>query len=214
MSRRNLIRSQVFPYHVIARANNREPFACEPVVAWRILASQCYEISILFGARVYAFVLMENHFHLLLGTPHEDLGVVMKHYMESGTRMLNFSSGREGHAFSGRYRWSIVQDVRYFGIAMKYIYRNPVRAGLCAKAEDYPFSSLHSLLGRSPLPFPMHPGPASSHEGRITEKFLDWINMPFAKEGEMAVRKALQSTQFKPAATHWNEALQRLQNGR
>src|SRR4051812_21996239 len=110
MPRKSLIRSDRLPYHVTARANNREAFHLPMEVVWRVFECQCFEISVLFGARIHSFVLMNNHFHMLISTPHEDLGEVMMHFMRSGTRLLNLISGRSGRVFGARYFWSLIEN--------------------------------------------------------------------------------------------------------
>src|SRR5690606_20442105 len=103
-----------------------------------------------------AVVLMPNHFHMILTVPMHDLGVVMNRLMTSVSRRANLFSGRTGHLFGGPYFWSLIASFRYYGHALKYVYRNPVKGGLCERVERYPFGSLHGLLGYSHLPFPIH----------------------------------------------------------
>src|SRR5688500_9191320 len=99
MPRKNLIRSNVLPYHVTGRVNNREMFYAGIEDAWKELTQQCYEITILFGVRIHAFVLMPNHFHLLITVPEHDLVIVMQHFMRAATKEMNRRSGRSGRVF-------------------------------------------------------------------------------------------------------------------
>jgi putative transposase len=130
MPRKNLIRSNVYPYHVTARGNNKASFPCEPYQTWEIFNEKILEVQKKFGVKIHAFVMMSNHFHLLITTPHEDLGKVMETFMRSITRTMNAKSGRTGRVFGGPYHWSLINSNVYYDCALKYVYRNPVKAKL------------------------------------------------------------------------------------
>ena len=91
--------------------------------------------------RVFAWALMENHFHLFLRTPHADLSAGM-HDLNSGyVTCFNRRHGRNGPLFEGRFKGIMVdRDYHYWELS-RYIHLNPVRAGLAAKPERYPWSS-------------------------------------------------------------------------
>ena len=215
MSRKTLIRSKVLPYHVTARTNNREHFHTTLAQTWEVLGQQCFEIGVLFAAKIHALVLMPNHFHLLISTPEEDLGLVMMHFMRSVTTTLNRKSGRTGRVFGGRYYWSLIDTPIYFGHALKYSYRNPVRAELCERVEDYEFSTLRGTIGLSPSLFPLH-FPYGENEYRLIPKseqdFSSWLNRKFKTEHENAIRAALKHPQFAPPRQGWKRSLEELRD--
>ena len=62
MSRKSLIRSQAYPYHVTGRSNNREVFHCPLNLVWAVFSQEFFEARTLFGVEIHAFVLMPNHF--------------------------------------------------------------------------------------------------------------------------------------------------------
>ena len=211
MPRKTLIRSDIFPYHVTARNNNRDPFHSPLEHVWNILSSQCFEISLLFGARIHAFLLMPNHIHLLISTPNEDLGIIMKYWMGSGTKALNQNSGRTGHVFGGSYHWSLVNSPVYYGHALKYVYRNPVRAGICELAEDYNYSTLPGILGEQALRFPIHyPFQMLSCVPDDFDDLCIWLNKPFKIEHQSAIQKGLRHSLFQPAKLGWRRTLDQL----
>jgi hypothetical protein len=153
-------------------------------------------------------MLMPNHLHALLtiADPEFDLGQVMQRFMGSLTASLNTVSGRSNRIFGGRYHWMLVGSSLYFAHALKYVYRNPVRAGLCERVEDYPFSTLNGLLGSSPLPFPIHfPFNLDGylHIPERTEDMLEWLNSPSRPEVEEAIRKAYRSHQLTKPRAGW-----------
>jgi putative transposase len=86
------------------------------------------------GWRVHAWVLMDNHFHLLLETPQENLVTGMQWLMGTYSQGWNRARLRRGHVFQGRYKSVPVTgtdaDAYYFRIVADYIHLNPARAGL------------------------------------------------------------------------------------
>lgn len=199
MPRKQLQKSDLLPYHVTARANNREEFHLPLERFWGLIGSECLNLVLVYDVQFHAFVLMPNHFHVILSVPNYDLGKVMSVFMASVTRTSNLLSGRTGHVFGGPYHWSIITNARYYGHALKYVYRNPVRAKLCDRVEDYPFSTLHGLLGTHHLPFPLHFTRAGMEfalpSTAITEQ-LEWLNRPFPKEAEGLIQKGLRKKLF------------------
>jgi putative transposase len=199
MPRKLLIRTDTLPYHVTARANNKEPFPIEQDRMWKILGSECLTLSFIYDVEFHAVVMMPNHIHMLMTTPTHDLGKVMNILMSNVTRRCNRASGRSGHVFGGPYHWTLIGSSRYFGHALKYVYRNPVRALIAGSVETYPYSSLHGLLGRSHLPFPIHFTRANLElnlpdlEG---PQLIPWLNTPFPKEAEELIRKNLRKRTF------------------
>lgn len=103
------------------------------------------------GWRVHAWVLMNNHFHLLLETPEPNLVAGMKWVMGVFSQGWNRRRKRRGHVFQGRYKSVPVNAAEnageYFRIVADYIHLNPARAGLAdgrsgTKLLSYEWSSL------------------------------------------------------------------------
>jgi putative transposase len=187
------------PYHVSARTNRREPFAIPLGRVWTTLGSECLFIRTVYEVEFQALVLMPNHFHMILTVPKHDLGKVMHEFMKSVSKRINLISGQTGHVFGGPYHWSMIKNSRYFGHALKYVYRNPVKARLCGNVEDSPYSTLHGLLGKSTLPFPIHYTRVGMELALPTLDSYDqltWLNKPFPTEAEHLIRKRLRRKVF------------------
>lgn len=92
--------------------------------------------------RLSAWVIMPNHVHLLL-TPHDgwSLSRIVKDLKSFTSREANKVVGRRGHFWMEDYFDRYVRDAKHFASAIAYIENNPVKAGLCAKPEDWAFSS-------------------------------------------------------------------------
>jgi putative transposase len=199
MARTPLQVNKSLPYHVTARTNNRETFHVPLAQLWEIIGEECLNLAWVYGAEFHAFVLMPNHFHLLITTPEQNLGVTMNEFLKSVSRRSNRLSDRTGHVFGGPYHRSLIRDSRYFAHALKYVYRNPVRAKLCDHAEDYPFSTLRGLLGLAPLAFPIsftRSGLELSLPAMEPVSQLGWLNSPLPKETEALVRAGLRRRLF------------------
>lgn len=199
MARKELIRSRELPYHITARCNNREEFPGELALVWRVLVSELHVQYVLYKINIHAFVLMPNHFHLLVTSPDREIDLVMKEFLGSSTRVLNTMFLRSGHIFGGRYSWSLISEARYYAYALKYIYRNPVKAGLCEFVADHPYSTYGFEAGRVHLPFPLL-GPRREMSYLVPndlEAKDAWLNRAHdAREAE-AIRKALRRRLFK-----------------
>lgn len=200
MARLKLIRSSSHPYHVVNRVNNREWFPLETRRIWEIFCSELTLVTHLHGARVHAFVLMDNHFHLVLSTPEADLGIVMRDLLTSVSQTINRESGRKGHIFTGRCHRSLILDASYYSNVLKYVYRNPINAGLASRVEDYEFSTLHGLIGRARLLIPLFPPLPGAGDAMLPESLTDlvaWLNIPPRSEIEKAVRQAIRRGVFR-----------------
>ncbi len=199
MPRKALDRSDLLPYHVTARANNREPFPGALREVWNVLTDEAWCISALYQVEFQALVLMPNHIHAIITVPKYDLGKVMNCFMSSVTRIINTRTGRSGHLFGGPYHWSLIEGTRYFGHALKYVYRNPVKAGLCSSAEDWPYSTLAGLIGNAALPIPIHYTRPGMELGLPLDRaceFLNWLNRPFPSEAEKLIGEGLKRKRF------------------
>lgn len=86
------------------------------------------------GWKIHSYVLMDNHYHLLLETPEANLSVGMQWMQATYTIRHNARHRVRGHLFQGRYKAMLVDGDSdgYFLTASDYIYLNPVRAGLIA----------------------------------------------------------------------------------
>ena len=164
-----------YPHHVIQRGNNRQPIFSSPA-DYRQLLALLHDKAKAFDVAIHAYVLMTNHFHLLV-TPQTETGLpqMMQAVGRNYVRYFNDSQARSGTLWEGRYRSTVIQSDRYLLACMAYIDLNPVRAGLVADAKDYPWSSFghYSGLGADRI---------------ITPHSLYWSlgNTPFGREAAYA----------------------------
>ena len=129
-------------YHVIHRGNNREN-VFERSEDKNYLIEQLRNSVAVDGIELFAYVVMGNHYHLALRTCVEPLSKVMHRINTRYGLYYNRAMERTGHVFEGRYKAIPVNNERYLIALVKYIHRNPVRAGICNSVGDYPWSSDH-----------------------------------------------------------------------
>ncbi len=94
-----------------------------------------------FDIEVHAYVLMGNHYHLLIKTRDANLSRAMQWFGTSYTRKFNLKNSTGGHLFQGRFKSIIVENDAYLMRLSCYIHRNPVRANIVGRLADYQWSS-------------------------------------------------------------------------
>jgi putative transposase len=137
-----------YPHHIIQRGNNRQSIVRDDADRLRLLALLA-EQAPRFQVAVHAYVLMDNHFHLLV-TPETATGIpqLMQAVGRSYVRYFNNRHGRSGTLWEGRYRSTVVETERYLLACMVYIDLNPVRAGMVVEPAEYPWSSHRHTIGQ------------------------------------------------------------------
>lgn len=176
-------------YHVINRGNDRMPiFHCDD--DYRYFEYLLREMMETYQMRILAYVLMPNHWHLLLyprvdGDLSKALQWITTAHVtkyRSQTRTIGY-----GHVYQGRYKSFVVGDDTYFLTVLKYIERNPVRAALANKAEEWRWGSAYrricgttkerSLLAQLPTDVP--------------RDYPSWINEPEPAELLKTLRESV-----------------------
>ena len=141
-------------YHVMARGNQGRPIFADDQDRRGFLAA-LGEAHAKTGWRIHAYVLMGNHYHLLLETPGGNLVAGMKWLQGTYTQRYNARHQISGHLFQGRYKAVVVDGGTddYFQVVSTYIHLNPARAGLIAigreRLKRYRWSSYPWYLNRA-----------------------------------------------------------------
>jgi len=143
-------------HHLIQRGLNRQAIVSDDADRERLLA-ELRECAALHKVAVHAYVLMDNHLHLL-ATPETDEGLsrMMQSLGRRYVAAFNKRHGRSGTLWDGRFRAAPLEAQAHLLACMRFIELNPQRSGgLLARPEDYPWSSAAHHLGRrrDPLVF-------------------------------------------------------------
>lgn len=173
MARPRAILQSDFPYHISARCINKEWFNLPLERVWAIFSEELTRTVLEKNLLVHNFVLMANHFHLIVSTPDANVSQCMLQFMTKSSRRLTREGNRINETFAGRHYKCVLDNHFYFLNAYKYVYRNPVKAGLCENVEDYEFSTLHGLINPQDSKIPLCED-TLFNEGSV--EHLKWLN--------------------------------------
>ncbi len=133
-------------WHITSRGNERKEIFRDDEdrsLFLRLLA----RMACRFTWRIHAFVLMGNHYHLLLDTPEPTLSRGMRELNGIYTQRFNRRHERVGHLLQGRFKGILVQRDSHLLELTRYVVLNPVRAGLATKPEQWRWSSYPATAG-------------------------------------------------------------------
>jgi len=178
-----------YAYHVINRSNGRFT-VFDTDANYKDFEFLLSEMKEQYDMRILAYVLMPNHWHLLLYPKSDgDLARAMQWLGTTHTRRFHTQTGTigGGHLYQGRYKSFLIQKDNHLLSVLKYIERNPVRAKLVKHTEDWRWGSAHrrifgarkeqKLLTTSPVPLPLG--------------YRRWINTPEPSEELAALRQSV-----------------------
>jgi len=134
-----------FPHHVTQRGNRRLQtfYSSADYRAYLRLITDAKKSA---AVRIWAYCLMPNHVHHVIVPGKEDsLAALFSDAHRRYTRHINFREGWRGHLRQERFH-SFVMNERYLLATVRYVELNPVRAGLCRKPQDWPWSSARAHL--------------------------------------------------------------------
>ena len=175
---------------------------------YRAFTSAIGEVHERTGFLVHSYVLMPNHYHLLLETPEPNLVAGMKWLQGTYTQRFNRRHGLHGHLFQGRYKAIPVdgEDGSYFRMVSDYIHLNPVRARLLdvrkPDLHGYPWSS-----------YPVFTGAVKGPPWLVRDRVLASHGLPDEKSGSLRRYAALMTLRMREscderetagAASEWN----------
>ncbi len=134
-------------YHITSRGNERNPIYKEEgdYQRFRDILS---ELPQRYGIIIHGYVLMRNHYHLLIETPKGNITKVMHYVNATYTGYFNKKYKRIGHLLQGRYKGILIEKDRYLLSVSRYIHLNPIRAKMVKKPEEYRWSSYPEYAGK------------------------------------------------------------------
>lgn len=127
-----------------------------------------------YNCVVYAYCLMDNHYHLLVETLDANISQFMRQLNSVYTQKYNFTHDSTGHLFQGRFKSILVQADLYLLELCRYIVLNPVRAGMVRSAKDWRWSSYRATANLS---------------DPIDWVNTDWVLANFSKDYKTAIKQ-------------------------
>jgi putative transposase len=173
-------------YHALNRGNGRAQVfhdADDYDNFVRLLRRACSRLPM----RLIAFCLMPNHFHLVLWPSGDgDLGPWMQWLLTAHVHGYRKRYRGSRHVWQGRFKAFPIQEDGHLQTVLRYVERNPLRAGLVSRAEDWVWSSLPACRKAPLLPW-LEPGPAPRHS-----EWLEYVQRPQSDAELIALRRSVQ----------------------
>ena len=138
-------------YHVVSRGHRRENIFRSNLDRKKFLEKLEQTVE-RHRLKIHVYVLMSNHFHLLIETPDANLSKAMHDLNASYANWYRSKYKLIGSIFQGRYKAILVEKDEYFVVLSAYIHLNPVRAGIVKTPEAYLWSSFRCYSGKSKTP--------------------------------------------------------------
>ncbi|MBR5645272.1 MAG: transposase [Treponema sp.] len=131
-------------YHIIIRGNDRQNIFIDDEDRM-LLINRIEKYSSELQIEVYAYCLMNNHVHMLIGEANEKLSKFMLKLNTSYARLFNIKYERCGHLFQGRFLSNPIENDDSFRKIIVYIYNNPEKAGI-GNYDEYIWSSFQEII--------------------------------------------------------------------
>jgi putative transposase len=171
-------------YHVLNRGNARARVFHKDR-DFQAFVEVMAEASLRHPTRLLAYCVMPNHFHIALWPKADgELSRWMHWLLTTHGRRYQNHYHSSGHVWQGRFKSFPIQEDDHLRVVLRYVERNPLRAGLVQRAEDWPWSSLHGSSD-APCSIWLDPGPAP--------RGADWLEAVNAPMFETDVTRVQES---------------------
>ncbi|MCF8012376.1 MAG: transposase [Clostridiales bacterium] len=170
------IKSESGIYHIIMRGINRQTLFEdeEDCISFTQTLQRYRKIC---GYNLYAYCLMENHVHLLLMEDKEPLEILMRKICASYVFWYNKKYDRVGYLFQDRFKSEPVEDDAYFLTVLRYIFQNPLKAGIVNKIQNYTWTNYHDYIeGNNNTDTEFAINLFSKDREKAVRNFIEYIN--------------------------------------
>jgi putative transposase len=166
---------------VTCRSNNKVFFPLPLEEVWLIMLKELHREVKERKLAIHAFVLMGNHIHMLCHTPEGNLSAIMMNFLRRTSLKINYREQGLNHLWGERYKWSLIESHMHYCHVYRYLYQNPLRAKICERVEDYPYSTLQDTsLSLCPN----------------LENDLEWLNEKYQDNDQKLIRTGLRRSFF------------------
>lgn len=210
----NLMNRGFYTFHVYSHTNNANGDAPDGVnemqQLWSLLTESIGRAIRCLELRLHAFVLMSNHYHLLLSVRSDSPDRLMHWLVDQDLAASSWPRGLHG---DDPFQFEAITHPKQFRIVFRYIALNPVAAGICRRVESYRYSTIYYRHEGIRLPFTLtvHPWARESVLDFAVDDKLYWLNIrepyrPIGGTKRMMSRRVLNRSGIKPRLLEW-EAL-------
>lgn len=141
MARQQRIYFENAVYHISIRGNNKQKVLKDEQDK-KVFLESLSKFKSRFGFKLYGFVLMDNHAHLIIETNSKmNISKIMQALTLSYSVKFRKKYGYVGYVWQGRFKSNVIENDKYILECIDYIHNNPVRAGLVDSPQDYFWSS-------------------------------------------------------------------------
>ncbi len=184
-----------YPYFISVRRTNREWFPTPIELTWELFSNHLFLLHHGFNFKIHAAVLMSNHYHFIASTPEANVSSGMAYFQREFSKSISRECGRINQIFGRPYHPCVLDSYYYYMNAYKYLYRNPIKAGLAHRVEEYRFSTMYGLLGQSHLLIPVEED-TLLFTPYFNSDHLIWLNQG-KDEDYLEVQAALRKREFR-----------------
>jgi putative transposase len=190
MSRPHRVAPGGMPFHVLNRAVSRRT-VFGSVADYSGFIDTVAEALRTRPMRICSYCVMPNHWHMVLWPEHDgDLSAFVQHVTNIHVKRWKLVHDEigYGHLYQGRFKSFPIQTETYFHSVVRYVERNPLRANLVARAEDWPWSSLGQPTTVHPIP--LSPWPVPGPADRKRDQWIEWVNRPQTEQELTSLRNS------------------------
>jgi putative transposase len=168
-----------YAHHVINRGNGGAVVFHEPG-DYRGFLELLAVAKTKVPVKVLGFCLMPNHFHIVLAPAIDQaLSPFMQWWLTSHVRRHHRHYGTSGHVWQGRFKSFPIQQDEHLLMVLRYVLRNPVRAGFVERANQWPWSSLAYAQLTDPWPV------------EVPSNWAHWLEEPLSPQELARVRECV-----------------------
>jgi putative transposase len=158
-------------YHILSRGNEQRPIF-KTDKDYEMFLALLEKTAGKFHIEIHAYVLMRNHYHLLVKTTQGNLSRAIQWLGVTYAGWYNRRHKRSGHLFHGRYKSFLIEDDSYFTAMCYYIHGNPVRVGAAKSPAEFRWSSARAYAHKDAAPAWLTTGVMLGMSGGSRRKFF------------------------------------------
>ncbi len=163
-------------YHIVMRGINRQTVFEDEEDSFKFIQT-LRKYKEICGYSLYAYCLMGNHVHLLLKEGKDPLGTMTRRICGSYVLWYNKKYNRIGYLFQDRFKSEPVEDDKYFLTVLRYIFQNPIKAGIVTHIENYSWSNYsHYIKGNHWTDIDFAIDIFDTDRNTAARRFIDYIN--------------------------------------